>query len=162
MKEKLAMHCTQEQWEQEIKPRIEKIEGVKIYNLSSNWDMFKYLTNCYGSENTISNVGYDYCKKLTIIPYDPDLFCASLGEEQPKWMPRTRGGYEYKIYEEFEGKLFGRIKIKNYWYSERWINGIGSSFLESNLIPYNPKQEAIKQEIAIKEKELEELKAKLI
>jgi hypothetical protein len=158
MKEKLAMPCTQEQWEQEIKPRIEKIEGVEIKNIST-WDSHRFIISNYYSSGIVTNVNEHYQCLGTSIPYDPDRFCASLGEV--KWMPLTRGGYEYKIYEEFEGKIFGRIQAPKIWYNCKWeLNGENGTEIY-DLIPYNPEQEAIKQEIAMKEKELEKLKTKL-
>jgi hypothetical protein len=114
MKEKLTMPCTEQQWEQEIKPRIEEIQGV----------------------------------------------------EQPEWMPLTRGGYEYHIYEEFDECLFGRISVDGKWCTSRWGNN--GKFFENeeetnswDLMPYDNEIEAIKKEIAIKEKELAELKGRL-
>jgi hypothetical protein len=160
MKEKLAMPCTKEQWEQEIKPRIEEIKGVRIIDVS-DFHRFEFITNEY--DEIDYNIGITNTIHGRIkIPYDPDRFCASLGEV--KWMPLTRGGDEYKIYEEFDGVIWGRVKL-NIWVAVSWnISGVCLSYNSGSwhdLIPYNPKQEAIKQEIAIKEKELEELKARL-
>lgn len=163
MKEKLAMPCTEQQWEQEIKPRIEKIgtiESIRVYNLEehpylvNNWDNTPYRIG--NGDESFKN---GFCRKL--IPYDPDRFCASLGEV--KWMPLTRGGYEYKIYEEFEGTIWGRIFHNQMWGWCGWNikGGVIGGINIFDLIPYNPEIEAIKQEIAIKEKELEELKSKL-
>ena len=167
MKEKLTMPCTEQQWEQEIKPRIEKIEGVKVdsntYQFTQN---FSYIVNNYnGEDNRVCNTSYTNTYSRTLIPYDPDRFCASLGEEQPKWMPLTRGGYEYKIIREDRGDGYMNVEVlvKNIWCVEVFDkNGRYRIYDRGfDLIPYNPKQEAIKQQIALKEKELEELKAKL-
>ena len=114
MKEKLTMPCTEQQWEQEIKPRIEK------------------------TGNT---------------------------EEQPKWMPLTRGGIRVKEVIKFGERLavWGINEVtKNgsYWFCglDGLTNGCNNDL---DLIPYNHEIEAIKKEIAIKEKELEQLKGKL-
>lgn len=242
MKEKLAMPCTEQQWEQEIKPRIWEIQGVKIINIST-WDFHRFITSNYYSSGIVTNVNEHYQHLGTPIPYDPDRFCASLGEvkgfpekwavkdteeatrfieklsndgifkpcgfgfsslrfnegylcfmsknvdlrvfdtiqygytevtldqlkahyeEQPKWMPLTRGGIRVKEVIKFGERLavWGINEVtKNgsYWFCglDGLTNGCNNDL---DLIPHNPKIEAIKQEIAIKEKELEELKAKL-
>lgn len=63
---------------------------------------------------------------------------------EQKWQPLTRGGYEYVIYEEFEGNLFGRVKPNSSedWYAVTWnINGSlwGASPIDAwDLLPYDP------------------------
>lgn len=249
MKEKLAMPCTEQQWEQEIKPRIEKIQGVRITDIC-NFNNYPFLINNYlnnNDYNAVSNITaldqHVLDNNRVLIPYDPDRFCASLGEvkgfpekwavkdteeatrfieklsndgifkpcgfgfsslrfnegylcfmsknvdlrvfdtiqygytevtldqlkahyeEQPKWMPLTRGGIRVKEVIKFGERLavWGINEVtKNgsYWFCglDGLTNGCNNDL---DLIPHNPKIEAIKQEIAIKEKELEELKSRL-
>ena len=165
MKEKLTMPCTEQQWEQEIKPRIEKIQGMNIYYIQ-DFNRYDYLVN-----NLCGNFGFIAnqrksavdCQARVLIPYDPDRFCASLGEG--KWMPLTRGGIRVKEVIKFGERLavWGINEVtKNgsYWFCglDGLTNGCNNDL---DLIPYNHEIEAIKKEIAIKEKELEQLKGKL-
>lgn len=80
-------------------------------------------------------------------------------QEQPeqKWQEKTRGGYEYHIYEKFEGFIFGRLKINDGdWKPLHWHDKGNYSFIEKHnwdLIPYNPLLTTL-------EKELEEVRSK--
>jgi len=82
----------------------------------------------------------------------------------PKWMPLTQGGLEVHINEEFEGKLFGRIKHEdNKWSSNCWyLNGNDFyEYSERNLIPYNPRISELEEKIESKRSELAELEGEL-
>ena len=79
-----------------------------------------------------------------------------------KWMPLTRGGYEYKIYEEVGELLFGSLKMINGTYmpttwklNGRWGNQ------EYDLIPYNPRIHELEEKITSKRSELAELEGEL-
>jgi len=80
----------------------------------------------------------------------------------PKWMPLTRGGYEYKIYEEVGELLFGSLKMINGTYMPTtWkLNGRWGS-QEYDLIPYNPRIAELEEKIESKRSELAELEGEL-
>lgn len=92
-------------------------------------------------------------------------------QEQPeqKWQPLTRGGFDYRIYEEFKGKIYGRVKTDvGNWLSIHWYYKGNYSYIENHnwdLLPYNPLLTTLKkelEEVRSKEKEIlekiEELK----
>lgn len=83
--------------------------------------------------------------------------------EQPKWEDRTRGGYEYKIYEEFEGKIFGRVFHNDMWGCCCWIkNGIAIGSINIlDLIPYNPLKAQLLAEKEELKKRIEEIEREL-
>lgn len=80
---------------------------------------------------------------------------------EPKWQEKTRGGYEYVIYEEFNRKIYGRIKtgVSN-WIPIYWYDKGNYSFVEKHswdLLPYNPLLTTLEkelEEVRLKEKEI--------
>lgn len=86
-------------------------------------------------------------------------------EPKPKWMPLTRGGYEYKIYEEFDEVLFGRVIDKDgCWNPNRWYTSgrvLVSDVNKNDLIPYNPRISELEEKINSKRSELAELESEL-
>lgn len=71
------------------------------------------VTNDYGGWSK----KFKYAENLTPINLTDYI---EQEQPEPKWQDRTRGGYEYHIYEEFEGKIFGRIKINEEWHGLHW------------------------------------------
>lgn len=58
-----------------------------------------------------------------------------------KFQDKTRGGYEWEIYEEFKGRLYGRLRINTGWIGASW-DAKGSFFKSSeceyDLLPREP------------------------
>lgn len=89
---------------------------------------------------------------------------------EPKWQEKTRGGYEYHIYEEFEGKIWGRVYNRSYnWDYIRWYkDGKSIDYVDAmDLLPINNELTTLQkelEEVRLKEKEIlekiEELKTK--
>lgn len=86
--------------------------------------------------------------------------------KQPKWEKLTRGGYEYHIYEEFDGVILGRFKKENQWYLSSW--GKKGNYFDNekitnefDLIPYNPRKTELLTKKAELEKQLEEINKEL-
>lgn len=84
---------------------------------------------------------------------------------EQKWQDRTRGGYEYVIYEEFEGKIFGRMKLDTEWNIVWWyIDGTYTRVQNNHswdLLPLDPhaqRKAEIRKQIEELQKELESLK----
>lgn len=88
-----------------------------------------------------------------------------------KWQEKTRGGFEYRIYEEFQGKIFGRVKQCGDWIGTHWyLDGYFFGEIDEHrwdLLLYNPLLTTLEkelEEVRLKEKELlekiEELKTK--
>lgn len=62
----------------------------------------------------------------------------TIDEIRKQFEPRTKGGYQYRIIEEFEGQLFGRVLGNEVWFSAQW-DASGRSVTDSlQLIPVLP------------------------
>lgn len=82
---------------------------------------------------------------------------------EQKWQEKTRGGYEYVIYEEFEGVIYGRVKNRVGWDCIMWFKygGAKNYVPEMDLLPLDPhaqRKAEVKSEIERLQKELESLK----
>lgn len=132
-----AMECTEEQFEQ-LRPRLEKIEGVSIQNITPDWGAMIYLTNNfmlrYGKVSNISSVNYDPTR--TIIPFNPDLFCESLGEVKKqkafpeKWAVRANGMNGKGLFNDF-------LDRNNYDFNRGVLVGCDANsvyYLENNML----------------------------
>ena len=99
----------------DIKSRsqLEKF-GIGLNNYLINDIGFTYYVN--------NNKVYDsnYTGRLEPISLSDYIDQEEPIQSEQKWQDRTRGGYEYHIYEEFEGKIFGRIKINEEWHGLHW------------------------------------------
>lgn len=60
-----------------------------------------------------------------------------------KFQPRTRGGYEYEIFAERDGELYGRAKdMAGYWQAKIWrFDGTDASIAKQyDLLPIEPEK----------------------
>jgi hypothetical protein len=83
-----------------------------------------------------------------------------------RFEPLTEGGYEFHLYEEFEGKLYGRIKNNSKWSPEWWTNDgyfyPNKMSSNSNLIPRKSHETiALEKRRAELQAELTEIENKL-
>lgn len=107
------------------------------------------------------------CEGYMFDKYDYPLINLSDYIDQPneqKWQDKTRGGYEYHIYEEFEGEIFGRIKINNKWVCLTWnLDGKYHKEIEDSwdLLPFNQRRTEIEQRLSEIDKEREKLQNEL-
>ena len=138
----------------EFLKRCDKINNSKVLDgdVATNYYLIRGNALCFDYSNHITNGYTEVTLEDLIAHYEP----------KPKWMPLTRGGYEYKIYEEVGELLFGSLKMINGTYMPTtWkLNGRWGS-QEYDLIPYNPRIAELEEKIESKRSELAELEGEL-
>jgi hypothetical protein len=138
-----------------IKVRITKAEPSYWY-ADKIGQVFQVISENY--ENYRISQTRCICKK------DCEIVEPSLND---RFEPLTSGGYEFHLYEEFEGRLFGRVSNHNgVWSAQHWtIDGylrIDKNVSSHDLIPRkSPETIALENRKAELQEELKEIENKL-
>jgi len=131
-----------------IKVRVTKAEPSYWYadRIGEVFEVYTYNATMYALIDGGGGINKSDCEIV-----EPSL--------NDRFEPLTEGGYEFYIYEEFEGKLWGRMKNNSKWSPEWWTNDgyfyPNKMSSNGNLIPRKSTET-----IAL-EKRRDELKAEL-
>jgi|688.fasta_scaffold260953_3 hypothetical protein len=136
-----------------IKVRVTKAKPYNWYRdaIGTVFEVKKLGSSCY---ELVTD------RTMAIYKDDCEIVEPSLND---RFEPLTSGGYPFHIYEEFEGRLFGRVNVKGKWWSKSWyIDGSNNDISIYDIIPLkSPETIALEKRKAELQAELTEIENNL-